>query len=394
MKNLFTLILIIFFPFIIHAQVIVGGLVDVEFRKGQLDSSPGINQTPNDKFNIYTPNIRLFGLGVISDKWYAEMALQADYYNKKTLSPVFFSLININWLPIDNSQFMVSAGRFITPYGLQSKRVLSSDNPFVHLPLSHVWALGVDNKTGVYFSNPMYGDGDSYGQSMVYQRMYSQGVKISNNTAQQKLSYEIAATLASASSYFEVGSHNQPNFMGRIAFQPAIWAQVGSSISYGPYMMRHPLNEDISDSDLQSYKQILYGADLTISYLYYSFTVEANFSQWNSPDYEFEDINLVDPVAKAVHYSAELHIQLSFIPGAYTALRSEILRPDQEHQNSQNTYYSDNAYQFGPDVDRLELVFGYRINKNIRAKSSYLINSVSSSDIRANVLAMQFSVGF
>ncbi|MEX0929184.1 MAG: hypothetical protein WDZ53_07235, partial [Balneolales bacterium] len=110
MKKLLSPVLVLCFPILLHAQLIVGGLVDVEFRKGQLDSSPVLNQTPNDKLNIYTPYIRLFGLGVISDQWFAEMGLQADYYQGDALSPVFFSLININWLPLSDSEFMISAG--------------------------------------------------------------------------------------------------------------------------------------------------------------------------------------------------------------------------------------------------------------------------------------------
>ncbi|MEX2639055.1 MAG: hypothetical protein WD266_00115 [Balneolales bacterium] len=393
MKKLLSPVLVLCFPILLHAQLIVGGLVDVEFRKGQLDSSPVLNQTPNDKLNIYTPYIRLFGLGVISDQWFAEMGLQADYYQGDALSPVFFSLININWLPLSDSEFMISAGRFVTPYGSQSERVLSSENPFVHLPLSHVWNLGVDRKTGIFFDEPDYENDALYGQSMIYQRMYSQGIKFSNKTAQQKLFYEFAVTMAAASSYLEVGSHNKPAFMGRMTYQPAIWARLGSSFSYGPYMIRDPLNSHISSADLQSYNQLLYGADVTVSHLYYSFSIEANISQWTSPDYAYEDILINEPLAVAAHYSAEMNVQFPFLAGAYTAVRGEILRPGEIRQRGQSTSYN-NYYPLGPKVDRAEFVVGYRLNPTVRTKASYLIHAISPDQTRANVLTMQLSVGF
>lgn len=393
MKIVYVLIFLLTFPAVTPAQFIVGGLVDVEFRKGQPDSSPLINQTPNGKMNMYTPAIRVFGLGVISENWFAEAALQADYYGGESLSPVFFSLLNVNWLPIDDSNLMISAGRFVNPYGLQSERVLSSENRFVHLPLSHSWNLGIDKTAGVFSGDVDYSENGRHGQSMIYQRMYSQGIKLSNHTANDRLFYELAVTLAAASSHFEVGNHNRPAFIGRLAYKPFIWARLASSASYGPYMKRTAGNAHISSDELQSFNQLLYGFDLTLSHLYYSLIADVNFSRWNSPEYVYEGITFSDPVAEVSHYGIEFHIQLPFLPGMYTAVRGEILRPEKIRQDdtTTGTYY---YFRFGPEANRAETVLGYRVNRDITAKASYQVNSTSPNTIRANVMALQLSVGF
>ncbi|HAW79812.1 MAG TPA: hypothetical protein DCX27_08905, partial [Balneola sp.] len=131
-------------------------------------------------------------------------ALQADYYDGEELSDPFFSLLNINWTPDLNSNLLVTAGRFITPYGSYSNKFISSENPFVHLPMSHSSGLPVSatfGHLGDGISNPedisrLYGE-DEKGTTMVYSRMYSQGIRFSYAFGESKwLEINAAATLA------------------------------------------------------------------------------------------------------------------------------------------------------------------------------------------------------
>jgi hypothetical protein len=82
----------------VRAQVTLGGLLDLEVRRAGSDSSPEINQTPKSYWSLYTPNVRLFIQGDISDQWFVSAALHADHYYGRTLSEPFFSVINLNWI--------------------------------------------------------------------------------------------------------------------------------------------------------------------------------------------------------------------------------------------------------------------------------------------------------
>lgn len=371
-----------------NAQVFVGGLADFEIRQGQYDSAPFINQTPNNKLNIYTPNVRLFAMGVLSESWFVEAALQADHYEGETLSSPFFSMINLNWLPISESDFMITAGRFITPYGTNEERLLSSDNPFVHQPLYAAFNVGVDKFTGV-FSDAIDYDADGLrGQSMVYQRGYTQGIMVSNSTKNETLAYRLAATLAPASGFAESGAHSVPSFIGRMVYRPLIWARLGVSFSHGPYMKAGPLNDEYSASELQSYRQTIAGADINISYLYYSLGFEAHYSRWGSPDYEYEGVWFNDPEPEAWYYGAELIARTPFIiPGSYIGLRGELLRPEKVRQG--NDYFV-----YGQEVDRGEFLIGYQVTRSLKAKFSYQANSIRPERLRADVWVFQLSAGF
>lgn len=387
----FTLFAFIILPFGItdaNAQVFIGGEADFEIRQGQYDSAPFINQTPNNKLNIYTPNIRLFGIGAISDRWFVELALQSDFYEGETLSAPFFSMANLNWLPINDSDFMVTAGRFITPYGTQEDRLLSSENPFVHLPLYSAFNLGIDKFTGVFSDGIDYDMEGRRGQSMVYQRGYTQGLMVSNRTKNETLSYRLAATLAPVSGFAETGVHDIPSFIGRMVYRPLIWAEIGLSFSHGPYMKRNLLNEDLSNSELRSFRQTIAGADLNISYLYYSLGFEVHYSRWGSPDYEYEDVLFRDPEPEVWYYGAEFISRTPFIlPGSYLGVRGELLRPEKLRQDGE-------YFVFGQEVDRAEFLFGYQVTRSLKTKFSYQVNTTRPDRLRADVWAIQLNAAF
>ncbi len=374
-------------------QVHIGGLADFEIRKGGSDSSPYVNQTPDENWSVYTPYLRLFLGGDISDKWFVSAALQADYYDGKHLSPVFFSVMNINYLPISNSDFTITAGRFVTPYGAYSNRVLSSDNPFVHLPLSHASGLPISKIRGTLYSQVDYGD-DITGLTMVYQRMYTQGIMFRNRLGDSGwLRYNLAATLAAASSHFEYGEHAVPAFTGRIVLQPVIWGSLGFSLSHGSYLKRDDINMSLSDSELAGYKQTLFGSDVELSYHYFTFLASYNWSKWEAPYMDSVGTSLSrvwDDEVQVHHLSSELVMDFPFLPGAHAGIRVERLTSG-DLKNSQSTY---NYEQWTYDRDRIEFTTGFKLERNIILKASYLYSTNSGTELDDNVFTLQLSAGF
>lgn len=378
----------------VQGQITFGGLADFELRKGGSDSSPYVNQTPGENWSVYTPYLRLFVNGDISEKWFVSAALQADHYEGKHLSKLFFSVMNINYLPIDNSSFMITAGRFVTPYGAYSNRILSSDNAFVHLPLSHASGLPISKRYGTLYADVDYGS-DVTGLTMIYQRMYTQGIMIENRVGEAEwLQYQVAATLSSASSHFEYGEHDMPAVTGRILFKPFIWGSLGFSFSHGPFMKRDDANLSISDEDLQDYNQTLLGADLKLSYHYLSFLATYNWSKWEAP--YLDSLNtppafLWDDEVQVHHMSGELIADFPFLPGAYAGIRVEqMISGDLKSPNRPS--YGSETWTY--DRSRVEFTTGYKLHRNVVLKASYLYSANTGTELNDNVFVLQLSAGF
>lgn len=385
------------------AQIQLGGLADFEFRIAGDDSSPYINQTPGSKFSIYTPYVRLFMSGNVSDKWFVSSVLQADHYEGKALSTPFFSVLNLNYAPNAESDLLFTMGRFITPYGAYSERVLSADNPFVHLPLTHASGLPISKKLGFLSSvnyDPaliakVYGE-EEKGLNMVYQRMYTQGIMISGTIGEQEwLGYQGGLTLAPASSHLEYGEYDQPAITGRITFKPFIWSTLGLNYSAGSFLKNMTANDTLLVYDRSSYKQELFGLDLALSYWYYSLLIEYHQSTWKAPYYDPQtstSLNRRTGKASISHYSAEAKVNLPFLVGAYIATRYERLQSGDIRVYVKDV--SDTTYTWTYDRDRIEFAAGYKLDKNLLFKASYLYSDDSGPDLDDNVLTLQFSVLF
>jgi hypothetical protein len=366
-------------------QINIGGLADFELRKGGADSDPTVNQTPNDKWLIYTPSIRLFINAPISDNWFVSGALQSDYYTGSR-SEIFFSSFNINWVPAEN--FKITAGRFTTPFGRTDELLLSSNNPFVHLPLSHVWNMPVNQQRGYFFGESSY-DGVP-GQSLVYRRMYSQGVKLTGATENERLQYELAATLTGVSSYTDVGEQNLPALIGRMELRPVIWNKTGVSFGRGAYLLDDPINDVLSDKERAGYRQTIVSAHTEFSYSYYQLLFQYTFNRWDSPwidpDGQLVQEHLDNDV---VHYLGKFKMRFPFWIGGYGAIRYERYIPKELTLDP-----LDITGKPTPDKDRFEFVAGYKVNRNILLKVSYLFSKNKGMELEDDVFAIQLSTSF
>ncbi|MEX2368628.1 MAG: hypothetical protein WD510_03890, partial [Balneolaceae bacterium] len=346
---------------------------------------PTINQTPNDKWLVYVPSIRLFVNAPISDEWVVSGALQTDYYAGYR-SDLFFSSFNINWMPSERLKF--TAGRFATPFGRYDELLLSSENPFVHMPLSHVWNMPVDRKRGYVFSATSY-DGVP-GQSMVYRRLYSQGLMMSGTTEEETLQYQLSAALTSVSSYTDIGEQNRPALIGRLVWRPVIWNKIGFSLANGPYMVDDPINDILSDEKRAGYLQTIVTAYTEFSYRYYQLLFQYTFNRWDSPWIDPEGELVEDDIANDVaHYMGQFKMRFPFWVGGYGAVRFEKYLPKEITLRSVGI-----TGQPTPDKHRFEFVLGYQVHRNIVLKASYLLSRNEREELKDDVFAVQISAGF
>ncbi len=406
-KIVIAIFIVSLIPIAGMAQLSVSGLADFELRMAGDDSSPYINQTPGSEFSVYTPNLRLFFLSDISENWFINAVLQSDHYEGNKLSDPFFSVFNINWTPEFDSNFLVTAGRFVIPYGSYASRFLSSDNPFVHLPLSHASGLPLSKRFGfIGNSNPnpgtfqeVYGENE-LGTTMVYQRMYTQGILLSQTFGDSRwLNVQLAATTAPASSHLDY-AEDSPAFIARVEFQPVIWAKLGVSASNGTFLQNTAENDSLLIYDISSYKQELTGADLSLNYQYYTLNVEWNQSFWKAPFYDSPTSDADSPRQGKVtinHFAGEFIYDLPFLVGAHLAARYEYMDEGEielyerdANDTKINQTFSDWTYT----RTRLELAAGYALDRNVMLKASYLVSDDDGLDLDDNVLAFQLSVLF
>ncbi|TNE73225.1 hypothetical protein EP331_05005 [bacterium] len=405
MRQIAVLVFLVLIVSRVEAQQIEwGGLIDLELKDGGKRSAAWVNQTPGDKPTIYTPNIRLFASSQLNEQWFVEGAIQADYYEGNHLSPLFISLFNVSYQPFLEQSFFVTAGRFVTPFGSYSERMLSSENPFVHLPVSHSWNQSVDKQVG--FKIWTNGSSGTYaGQNLVYQRMYAQGLMLSGSFGKNAwLDYQLAATLASPSSHFDYGMHDVPALISRIVVKPWIGLKLGGSIGYGNFMKPIDNYTLPSDKSLSDYKQTIFGADVMFDYAYLTLRAEFIKNTWDAPLFiKYNDVWpwYDDVQVSNLSYSAEAIYRLPFFVGSYLGIRFEQLQNEDVRIDPNSTYTGLNLTNIppasavsGPDVTRWEFVYGYRLTRTIRMKASYLMVQNSGTDWDDDVMTVQLSVGF
>lgn len=385
-----------------------GANLDFELRAAGPFVSPAVNATPTEHLTFYTPNLRLFATVDATENLWFNATLQADYYGSDKLSQVFFSLINVNWMPLSETDLTVQAGRFIMPFDIDSRRLLSADNPFAHLSLASEHILTIDKKIG-YFRN----DGLIYrgylGQAMVYPRRYTQGISLLGSLGESRwLEYNLALTTASASSFLEYGQHSRPAFIGRVTVKPFMWLSIGGSLSEGPYMMPDNRNAGFSADDLANrYTQLAWSADLNINYSYFDFTVQYTFSDWSAPYVNAygidagEDFQGDPPVIwddfvnpKAYHVLAENTFNFPFWPGTYLAARYENIKFNRIRVA--NLVQGTEWYgRWMHNYHRVELVLGKRVSRNVIVKLSGLNGFTQySADEEDWVASIQISTLF
>ncbi len=359
------------------AQVTVGGLMDLEFRMSGSDSKPYINGSPSTKPSLYVPNIRLFFDAPVSENWSVLAVVQSDHYGSNSLNAPFFSLLQAQWFPFDDSDFTMNIGRIVIPVGLTSERFLSNENPLRHLPMNMEWTQRVDKKAGLLTGPRNYAI--SPGLAFIYNRMYTQGISV-QGAFTPFAEYHVAAALSAPSGFNESGEYDMPAFMGRVVIKPAVWMRLGGSFGHGAYMRKDAMNAPLSDEDRASLRQTIFGVDATIDYRYLRLSYEYLDTRWDVAHITLPT-GFTESDYLANSHMVELKADAPFHPGAYAALRYDRIVVD--------------SPVFGTSpLQRLEVGIGKKLNRSVIAKASFARGWNEINDVQDNVFGVQLSVGF
>jgi len=392
------------------AQIELGGLVDFEVAKGGKDSAFDVNNLTNEykEPHLAINQFNLFLYSQINANWYINTRLQFDTWGTGQLNSMRLSLAELNWEPED-SPFRISIGRFVNPFGLYPQRQLSVSNLFLNTPLAYGSGLNITSSHGytfnydsTYSTNQNYGYGYSSGRlSTISYAGYTTGIQFSWLLFPEVMNLDLVLSNAAPASQSHYTNLANWAGMARLSFQPAIYWQQGVSLSRGSFMESSEVNSDFSN--LESFSQTLLGTDWILAYSLFELSGEFIYSMWKVPGFDTDGFvvdkwdNLKKFDLENYSYYFDLKYEPSFLSGSFLALRFEELK-FVKYEEEQG-YYSTTpgvSFNWGSDVRRYSIAFGYKISTDVLFKIAYSDQEYSASgwSPEAYTLRAMLSAGF
>jgi hypothetical protein len=385
-KILQLAVILIFLPILLIAQVEINGTLDLSVSQGGKNSQFITNELANVFQNLHLSihQLNLFVFAQVTDDFFVNVRLQWDTWGTGKLNrEPRLSLAVISWEP-EESSIGLSVGRFISPFGLYPRRILSADNLFAHAPLGYGYFINISDQRGYW---PKVGDSGIYGPddvglTTVYFGGYNTGFMLNWVIVPNLFSIDAAITNAAISSQSDYTNLANMGGIIRLGFQPIIYWQQGISLSHGSFMQRDGIN--INYDDLEQYSQTVIATDLILAHSYFELSGEFLYSMWQVPMFIGTGFIEEEPLKlqkmKLENYSAYLDFKFEppFITGAYIAFRYDILNfmnsEDLKDVNSKNFNPWDN------DVTRYSVAVGYKFARSVLLKIAYMDQTTANLD--------------
>ena len=355
----------------LSAQPQFSGTTDVGISSGGSNSSFIANGISNDFRNLHfsIPQVNLLMFAPINESFYVEARLQSDTWGSGRLGYPRFTLANLTWDNPDNN-YSISAGRFISPIGIYSKRNLTIDRTFYDFPLIYSYFVNISDRRGHWPQAGVSGDdyysGDT-GLSTIYFGGYSTGILLNWLLMEDKLNLETAITSVAPASTENYTNLANAAILAHLTYTPNISWQLGLSVSHGSFMQSDEVN-DIPriNNALEQYRQTLIGVDLKFGLGFWELTGEAMLAHWKVPYYnnlsgwEYNGTELVEYNLSNAGMNIDLKYEPPMIPGSYIAFRADKLLFLEENASSYGP-----SYRWDDDVTRLSAAFGYKLSRNV-----------------------------
>ncbi len=379
------LYLLLILPQSSWSQVEFNGTLDLSVAKGGKDSRFITNEINNEYRNLHMAiyQLNLFAFAQVTDDFFVNSRIQWDIWGTGKLNAARITLAMIGWEP-EESAWSLSIGRYISPFGLYPKRILSADNLFTQAPLGYGYFINISDERGYWpkaGNSGIYGPND-VGLTTVYFGGYNTGFLASWIIVSELFNIDFALTNAAIASQKDYTNLANMGGIVRFGFQPFIYWQQGISISYGSFMQRAGVNTLYDD--LQQYTQSVIATDLILAHSYFELSGEFIYSVWDVPmftgtdfikddDNQLKKFNLQNYAAYA-----DFKYEPPFFTGYYIALRYDILRfldsKDIEDVNSKDYNPWDN------NVTRYSLAMGYKFARAVLLKVAYMNQTTKNLD--------------
>ena len=341
-------------------RVDLSGLFDLETY--YIDQRPpGLIFGGGDSF--VTPRLSLFLDAHAGKHFYSFVQARFDdgFPPRAPEAHARFDEYLLRYTPFDTPVLNLQVGKFATVIGGWIPRHLSWDNPFIIEPLPYNNVTIVSDRIIVsspveFLARKELPDQKAVWLPIAWGPDYGSGASLFGSIHKFDYAAEVKNSSISARSIAwdarDLG-WDHPTFSSRIGLRPTVAWNLGTSFSYGAYLLpdarkspNFPIGKSIGD-----YNQITFAEDISYEWRHWQFWGEIFFSRFQVP-------NVGD--ADTLAYFLETKYQ--FTSHMFAALR----------WNQQ--FFADNGTGETPwdrDVWRVEAALGYRFTRHLQAKIQY-----------------------
>ena len=369
MKCIFYFVFVfVSFSFCASAQTTFkfNALLDTELSIAGKDSHYYYNEIHTDYTNIRFGISQLNAIGELKIKkqlsFNVRLLLERDIGQQ--LSKFSVPQLNMQWLS-KKRKVGLTVGTFTNPFGYYNTKQLSTNRDFIGLPLAYAYYFNISDKIGY-----VEGMGDidwvpidgevQWGSTNLYYGGYTTGAMFSWNIKPSKINWKLA--LVSGASNMQKRFTDPLNFgvISRLKFQPDHFWEQGLSISYGTFLQKSEVSDQLEN--LREYNQTLIGTDFKLGSGFYEFSGEVIGAFYQVPQFIFEDGTFDSNIRRLSNLSANLDIKYepAFIQGSYIAYRIDYL--------GFSKLDIDQSPHWDNNVVRHSVALGYNINQNLLAR--------------------------
>ncbi len=376
------------------AQLEWNGTLDLDLSTAGEDSKFITNEIYE---NAYRPHLairemNLYAFAPIEGEFSIEARIQFDTWGSGEVNPPRLTLAAINWQP-QWKKYSVSAGRFISPFGLYPRRRLQTETAFISAPLIYGYFINISDKRGYWNEagdTGFFGE-DDVGLTTLFFGGYTTGIEYTWTFAPDKSDARIAVTNGAPASQTNYIRSLSFATIGRLNIYFSEYWKQGISFSWGSFMQRDStVNAEISG--LEQFRQTLFGTDWVINISRLEFSGEWVYGWWKVPTYIESDSTIYfkpsgDPYVYTLGEMA-IYVDLKYEPSAFPkgfyAVRLEWL----DFREAIDPV-DDLAVSWDKDVTRYSLAVGYNPTHKILLKMSFTNQWLRDESPKANDWALR-----
>ncbi len=360
----------------LHGQVELSGSADFEVAMGGEDSRFVANEI-NNEFRRPHLSIRELNLFLFSDlggDFFFKARLQWDIWGSGRLNPTRVTLAALTWEPA-GSPVSLTAGRYVSPFGLYPRRQLSSAGSFINAPLAYGYFINISDTRGFW---PAAGEEGRFGSAdvgltMHYFGGYATGGLFSWVIIPEGMDLALAVSNAAPASQQDYTNLQNLGVTLRLGMQPFIFWQQGFSVSHGSFMRRAAVNTNYDR--LEKYRQTLLGTDMVLAFAHFELSGELLYALWDVPASDNNGFRIA-PDGNLEKYRlsnwsgyVDARLEMPFLPGSYIAGRYERMVFNRYTPPAGSTLAAQNPWD--ESLIRYSLALGYRIARPVLLKFAF-----------------------
>lgn len=268
----------------------------------------------------------------------------------------------IRYTPFDDARLNVQVGKFATVFGNWVPRHDSWNNPFINAPLPYENVVTITDQAAPGTPAGFLGrrglpDNKRAWLPMIWGPAYTSGASVFGRIAQLDYALEIKNASISSRPYAWDATRinwSDPTFSGRLGWRPNASWNVGSSVSYGTYLLPAAQPTLPAGTALRDFNQLTVGTDVSYAWHHWQFWAEAMASRFQVPN-----------VGNAETLAYYLEAKYKLTPRLFAAARWNQQLFDDVPDGAGG------RQRWDQDIWRVEAALGCRLNRHLQGKLQY-----------------------